>query len=162
MSDGKKRAPAERPKRGSLVADLSVGLINAVSNIPDAMANALLAGASPITGLYALLAGTPVAALTTGSQFMTVAVTAAMAVTVGSGLAAVPVAQRDVAIAVMAVLVGVFMAAFGLLRGGRLLRFVSNAVMKGFLNGVAMLVIVGQLGEVGARRRPVRGSSWTT
>ena len=40
------------------------------------------------------------------------------------------------------------MAIFGLLRGGRLLRFVSNAVMKGFLNGVAVLVIVGQLANV--------------
>ena len=112
------------------------------------MANALLAGVSPIVGLYSLLAGTPAAALTTSSQFMTVTVTAAMAVTVGSGLAAVPAGQRDAAVATMAMLVGVFMALFGLLRGGRLLRFVSNAVMKGFLNGVAVLVIVGQLGNI--------------
>ena len=65
-------------------ADLIVGVTNGVANIPDAMANALLAGVSPIVGLYALLVGTPVAALTTSSQFMTVAVTAAMAVTVGA------------------------------------------------------------------------------
>jgi sulfate permease, SulP family len=139
---------AEKPKRGSLRADIIVGVTNGVANVPDAMANALLAGVSPIVGLYSLLAGTPAAALTTSSQFMTVAVTSAMAVTVGSGLAAVPADQRDAAIATMAVLVGVFMALFGLLRGGRLLRFVSNAVMKGFLNGVAVLVIVGQLSNI--------------
>lgn len=135
-------------ERSALASDLIVGVTNGVSNIPDAMANALLAGASPIVGLYALLAGTPVAALTTSSQYMTVAVTAAMAVTVGSGLALVPADQRDSAVAVMAVLVGAFMALFGLVRGGRLLRFVSNAVMKGFLNGVALLVIIGQLANV--------------
>ncbi len=139
---------AEKRRRSSLAADLIVGVTNGVSNVPDAMANALLAGVSPIVGLYALLAGTPAAALTTSSQFMTVTVTAAMAVTVGSGLAAVPAGQRDAAVATLAIMVGVFMAIFGLLRGGRLLRFVSNAVMKGFLNGVALLVIVGQLANI--------------
>ncbi len=142
------KGPAEKPERSALAADLLAGVTTGVANIPDAMANALLAGVSPVVGLYALLAGTPVAALTTSSQFMTVAVTAAMAVTVGSGSAAVPADQRDVAVALMALLVGAFMALFGLLRGGRLLRFVSNAVMKGFLNGVAVLVIVGQLSNV--------------
>ncbi len=139
---------AEKHRRSSIAADLIVGVTNGVSNVPDAMANALLAGVSPIVGLYSLLAGTPAAALTTDSQFMTVTVTAAMAVTVGSGIATVPAGQRDAAVATLAILVGVFMALFGLLRGGRLLRFVSNAVMKGFLNGVAVLVIVGQLGNI--------------
>jgi len=143
------RHDSEGPQeRSPLAADLIVGITNGVSNIPDAMANALLAGASPIVGLYALLAGTPAAALATSSQYMTVAVTAAMAVTVGSGLAAVPQDQRDIAVALMSLVVGAFMVLFGLLRGGRLLRFVSNAVMRGFLNGVALLVIIGQLGNL--------------
>ncbi len=141
-------SPDAPEKRDGPRADIIVGVTNGVANIPDAMANALLAGVSPIAGLYALLAGTPAAALTTSSQFMTVAVTSAMAVIVGSGLAAVPAVQRDAAVATLAALVGVFMALFGLLRGGRLLRFVSNAVMKGFLNGVALLVIVGQLSNI--------------
>ena len=85
MTDTAPQPPAEKRRRSSLAADLIVGVTNGVANIPDAMANALLAGVSPIVGLYALLAGTPAAALTTSSQFMTVAVTAAMAVTVGSG-----------------------------------------------------------------------------
>ncbi len=148
MTGAAPQPPAEKRQRSSIAADLIVGVTNGVSNVPDAMANALLAGVSPIVGLYALLAGTPAAALTTNSQFMTVTVTAAMAVTVGSALAAVPAGQRDAAVATLAIMVGVFMAIFGLLRGGRLLRFVSNAVMKGFLNGVALLVIVGQLGNI--------------
>ncbi len=54
-------------------------MTNAVTNIPDAMASAVLAGLNPIQGLYAIMVGTPVASLTTGSQVMTVAVTGAMA-----------------------------------------------------------------------------------
>ncbi|MDR3685852.1 MAG: SulP family inorganic anion transporter [Coriobacteriia bacterium] len=145
------------PKRGSITADLISGLANGIANIPDAMANALLAGASPIVGLYALLAGTPVAALTTSSQFMTVAITSAMAVTLGSGLATIPREQHDAAVALVALAVGAFMVAFGLLKGGRLLRFVSNAVMKGFLNGVALIVVVGQLPNITGY-----SSSWQT
>lgn len=148
MTENATSDPAEKKPKGTLRADLIVGITNGVSNVPDAMANALLTGVSPIVGLYALLAGTPVAALTTSSQFMTVAVTAAMAVTVASGLEAVPAEQRGGAIAVMAAMTGIFMVIFGLLRGGRALRFVSNAVMKGFLNGVALLVIVGQLANI--------------
>lgn len=148
MKQGRdKPGPASGTGRGdsSLTPEIITGITNGVANVPDAMANALLAGVSPIAGLYALLAGTPVAALTSSSQFMTVAVTAAMAVTVESGISALPAAQRGAAVTVMALLVGAFMILFGLLRGGRMLRFVSNAVMKGFLNGVAVLVIVGQL-----------------
>jgi sulfate permease, SulP family len=46
------------------------------------------------------------------------------------------------------VLVGVFQMAAGLLRLGFILRFVSDAVMTGFLNGVAVLIILGQLGAL--------------
>jgi len=148
MTDNPTSADTDRPSKGGFRTDLIVGITNGISNVPDAMANALLAGVSPILGLYALLAGTPAAAATTSSQFMTVAVTAAMAVTVASGLEAVPAEQRGGAVAVMAAMTGFFMVVFGLLRGGRALRFVSNAVMKGFLNGVAVLVIVGQLANI--------------
>lgn len=134
--------------RALLKTDAVPGITNGVANIPDAMANALLAGANPVTGLYALLAGTPAAALATSSQYMTVAVTAAMAVTVGAGIGSFEPSQRSAAISTLALLVGAVMAVFGLLKGGRLLRFVSNAVMKGFLNGVAVLVVVGQFENV--------------
>ena len=52
------------------------------------------------------------------------------------------------ALAVMVLLMGVLQVAAGLLRLGFLVRFVSNAVMIGFLNGVAVLIILGQLGDL--------------
>jgi SulP family sulfate permease len=45
-------------------------------------------------------------------------------------------------------LVGVIQSLAGLLRLGFLIRFVSNAVMTGFLNGVAVLIILGQLSDL--------------
>jgi SulP family sulfate permease len=50
--------------------DLVAGVINAVNSIPDALASAVLAGVNPIHGLYAIMVGTPVGTLTTGSVFM--------------------------------------------------------------------------------------------
>jgi SulP family sulfate permease len=51
-------------------------------------------------------------------------------------------------------LVGLFQLAAGLLRLGDVLRFVSNAVMTGFLNGVAVLIILGQLGALTGYHSP--------
>ena len=45
-------------------------------------------------------------------------------------------------------LVGVIQLLAGLFRLGFMVRFVSNAVMTGFLNGVAVLIILGQLGDL--------------
>ncbi|MDH4140267.1 MAG: SulP family inorganic anion transporter [Coriobacteriia bacterium] len=125
--------------------DVGAGLANAVANIPDAMANAVLAGLSPIQGLYALLAGTPAAALTTGSQVMTVAVTAAMALAVGDALLPFAGDDRLVALVTLTVLVGVVCIVLGALKAASLMRFVPNAVMRGFLAGVAVAIVLGQI-----------------
>ena len=64
--------PAPSRSRGNLVADMIAGLTTGVANIPDAMASAILAGANPVQGLYALMIGTPLAALFGSSAFMNV------------------------------------------------------------------------------------------
>ena len=74
-------------KRGNLVPDLIAGLTTGVANIPDAMASAVLAGANPVQGLYAIMIGTPLGALFGSSAFMNVATTSALAITAGSALA---------------------------------------------------------------------------
>lgn len=127
--------------------DLVVGFTNAITNIPDAMANAALIGVSPVFGLYALAVGTPVAALTTSSQLMTVAVTGGMALVVADGLAGVPPAQQLEALAVLTLLAGAIQVVLGLLRAGGLMRFVSNAVLRGFLTGVAINIVLSQLSD---------------
>ena len=66
--------------------DLSAGLTTTLVTIPDALASAVLAGLNPVHGLYAVMIGTPVAALAMSSQLMYVANTGALAVAVGSAL----------------------------------------------------------------------------
>ena len=129
-------------------ADLAAGVVNAVTSIPDALGSAVLAGLNPIHGLYAIMVGTPVGALTTGSVFMNVSITSAMALAVGEALSGYSGEEQAAALITLTVLVGLVALALGLLKLGTLTRFVSNAVMTGFLTGIAVLIILGQLGDL--------------
>ncbi len=148
-----------KPERRHLVSDLVAGLTFAIVNVPQAMGHALLATVNPIVGIYTLMIAVPVGAIFTGSVFMNVSTTSALSVAAGSGLADVPANQRMEALAVMVLLVGVIQLLAGLFRLGFMLRFVSNAVMVGFLNGVAVLIILGQLGDLTGFSSPYQNSA---
>ena len=137
-----------KPERRHLTADLIAGLTFAVVNVPQAMAHALLATVNPVYGIYTLMVAVPIGAIFTSSVFMNVSTTGALSVAAGAGLAGIPASQRYEALAVLVLLVGVIQLLAGLFRLGFLIRFVSNAVMTGFLNGVAVLIILGQLGDL--------------
>jgi SulP family sulfate permease len=134
--------------RKKLVPDLVAGLTTGIADIPDAMASAVLAGANPVYGLYAIMVGKPIGGLLTSSQFMTLAATSAMALTAGSALAGYSGSEYAAALFTLTLLVGLFQVGAGLLKLGRLMRFVSNAVMIGFLTGVSVLVVLSQLGDL--------------
>ncbi|MGA8893071.1 MAG: SulP family inorganic anion transporter [Anaeromyxobacteraceae bacterium] len=136
------------PGQGGLKPDLVAGLTFAVVAVPQAMGHALLATVSPVMGIFTLMVAVPVAALTTGSVFMNVSTTAALSVAAGAELAAFDPGDRIAALAALVLLVGVIQLVAGLLRAGSILRFVSDPVMTGFLNGVAVLIILGQLGDL--------------
>jgi sulfate permease, SulP family len=137
-----------KPERRHLTADLIAGLTFAVVNVPQAMAHALLATVNPVYGIYTLMVAVPIGAIFTSSVFMNVSTTGALSVAAGAGLVSIPASQRYEALAVLVLLVGVIQLLAGLFRLGFLIRFVSNAVMTGFLNGVAVLIILGQLGDL--------------
>ena len=145
---------ALRPERANLKADAVAGLTFAVVNVPQAMAQALLATVNPVLGIYTLMVAVPIGALFTSSVFMNVSPTSALSVAAGAGLVDVPDAQRAAALAALVLMVGVMQLLAGLLRLGFIVRFVSNAVMTGFLNGVAVLIILGQLGDLTGYRSP--------
>jgi SulP family sulfate permease len=134
--------------RSTLSADLLAGLTAAIPSIPDAMASGVLAGVSPLYGLYGLMLGTPIAALFTGSAFMSVVTTSAMGIAVRDALSGYQGEQQIKALVTVALVVGVFQVTAGLLRLGFLTRFVSNSVMTGFLSGVALLIVLSQLGDM--------------
>ena len=125
--------------------DIFAGLIDSVVTVPDGLASAALAGVNPVYGLYTSIASLISGSLLTSAQLMLITTTSASALTAGQAIAVYPSAQREPALFLLVGLVGVFLAVFGLLKFGRLVGFVSHAVMTGFLIGVAVVLILDQL-----------------
>lgn len=136
------------PLRGLTVKDAVAGLTVAIPSIPDAMASGTLAGVNPIYGLYSLMIGTPVGAIFTGSVFMNVVTTGAMCITIAGGVSGYQGDELVKALVTIALVVGIVQVAAGLLRLGFLTRFISNSVMTGFITGIALLIILSQIGSL--------------
>jgi len=133
------------PSRADLPRDLLAGLTVGAAQVGNAMAYTILAGVPPVHGLYATMVGTPVGALTASSQRMAIVPTAALCLAAGGALAALPAEQRVPGLLVLTLLSGILMVAAGILRAGTLVRFISNAVMVGFMLGVSVQIILSQL-----------------
>jgi SulP family sulfate permease len=138
----------EQPSRRHLTADLLAGFIFAVANIPSAMAHALMATLNPVLGIYTLMAAVPVAAVFTSSVYMNVSTTSALAMATGSSLQYYTGDAKLQALATLVLLVGLIQLVAGLFKAGSLLRFVPYSVMVGFINGVAVLIILGQMSDL--------------
>ena len=134
-----------RIDRKNLSSDFLSALTLGISSIPDSMASAILAGINPLTGLYTMIIATPIGALFTSSEMMHISTTSALSLAVGSSLAGYSGDEKLQAVFVLALMVGVIQITLGLLKMGFLVRFVPYSVMTGFLNGVALLIILGQL-----------------
>lgn len=131
-------------RRETLGKDAVAGVVLGVESVPDGLASGLLAAVNPISGLYAYLFGMLGSAVFASSTFLTVQATGAMALIVAdTDLASRPDPAR--ALFTLSMLTGVFMIAAGLLKGGRLLRFVPTAVMVGFVTAVGVNIVLGQL-----------------
>ena len=131
-------------RRETLGKDALAGTILGIESVPDGLAIGLLAGVNPVAGIYAFLFGLAGAALATSSSFMAVQATGAMALIVSdTDLGTRP--DPDRALFTLAMLTGVFMIIAGLLKGGRMLRFVPTAVMVGFVTAVGVNIVLGQL-----------------
>jgi SulP family sulfate permease len=137
-----------RPARKDVRADALAGLPGAISSVPDGMASAVLVGVNPVFGLYASVAGRIGGGLTTSSRLMVVTTTSAASLAAGSALAGVPAADRPEALFLLTALTGLLMIAAGIARLGRYIRFVSHSVMIGFLTGVAVNIVAGQLPDL--------------
>jgi SulP family sulfate permease len=133
------------PERRFVRADALAGLPAAIGSVPDGMAASVLAGVSPFHGLYACFAGPIAGGLSASTKRMMITTTSAAALAAGSALQAVPPARRENAILLLTLLTGAVMIAAGLAKLGRYTRFVSNSVMLGFLTGVAVNIVLGQL-----------------
>jgi SulP family sulfate permease len=136
------------PRRADVKNDVIAGLTTGLVQIPDAMASAILATVQPVNGLNTLIVGTPLGALFAGSIFMTVTTTGAIALAVADALQGSSTEERMGMLIALTLLVGLIQLSLGLLRLGWVIKFVSNSVMVGFITGVCILIILGQLGDL--------------
>jgi SulP family sulfate permease len=136
-----------KPDKKYLSTDLVAGLTFALVSIPQALAHALLAAVNPVFGLYTLMLATPVGALFTSAVYMNVSTTSALAVAAGQSLVEYPASERESVLVTLVLLIGVFQVVLGLLRLGWVTRLISFPVMTGFMTGVAVLIVIGQLGD---------------
>jgi len=134
-------------RRAWLRGDVLAGLTVAAYLVPQVMAYATLAGLPPVVGLWAMLAPLAVYAVLGSSRHLSVgpeSTTALMTATVVAPLAAGNPARY----AALAVVVGVFCLIAALARLGFLADLLSKPILVGYLSGVAIIMIVSQLGKV--------------
>ncbi len=119
------------------------GLTVAMALIPEAVAFALIAGLSPLTGLYAAFMMGLITSIFGGRPGMISGATGAVAVVL------VVLAQTHGVEYIFAtvVLAGLLQVSAGLLRLGKLMRLVPHPVIFGFVNGLAIIIFMSQLDQ---------------
>ena len=131
------------PQSGSLKDDVLSGLTVALALVPEAIAFAFVAGVSPLIGLYSAFFIGLIAAVCGGRPGMISGATGAMAVVVVA-----LVLEHGIGYLFPAVMLcGLLQVAIGLLRLGKLIRMVPHPVMLGFVNGLAIVIGLAQLGS---------------
>ena len=135
-------------RRERLATDLVAGLVVGILVIPQSLAYALLAGLPPQAGLYAGIFPVIVYAWIGSSMTQAVgpvAITAIMTFSLLSPLAA-PASPHYLQLAAwLALISGLMVLAFGLLRLGFLAQLLSRPVVSGFISGSAVLIALSQI-----------------
>ncbi len=137
--------------RRNFSADLLAALVVCLVLIPAAIAYADLARCPPIAGIYSALGAMIAFALFTTSRHVIAGPDAAIALMVGSSIAAFSNGDPGLALALstwLALLTGALLCAAALLKLGVAAEFLSAPVMLGFMNGAAVVIVVSQLGKL--------------
>jgi high affinity sulfate transporter 1 len=130
--------------KGDVVAGLTVWAVL----VPEALAYASIAGVSPVVGLYAAPGALLLYAVFGSSRHLVVgpmSATAALSAAVVADFATVGSDQFTTLTVALAITVGIAGVVAGLLRLGFLANFISEPVLKGFIIGLALTIIAGQL-----------------
>ncbi len=127
----------------SYKTEILSGLTVALALVPEAVAFALIAGLSPLTGLYAAVVMALITSVFGGRPGMISGATGAVAVVLVSLVQSHGVEYVFAAV----VLAGLFQIIFGLLRLGKFIRLVPHPVIFGFVNGLAIIIFLSQLAQ---------------
>jgi SulP family sulfate permease len=152
--------------------DLIAGLTVATVAVPQAMAYALIAGLPPQYGLYTAIVLTALASIFGSSRYLINGPTNAISLVVFGTVAALTTSPDDPAriqlVCLLAMLVGFIQIAIAVLKLGDLTRYVSEAVILGFMAGAGILIALNQvepllgLTPMGASRDHLLRRLWLT
>jgi len=117
------------------------GLTVALALVPEAIAFAMIAGLSPLTGLYAAFVMGLVTSILGGRPGMISGATGAVAVVV----VALAISHGPEYVFATVVLAGLLQILAGVFRLGKLMRLVPHPVIFGFVNGLAIIIFMSQL-----------------
>ncbi len=121
--------------------EILAGLTVALALIPEAVAFAMIAGLSPLTGLYAAFVMGLITSIFGGRPGMISGATGAVAVV----LVALAASHGPQYIFATVVLAGLIQVLAGVLKLGKLIRMVPQSVIFGFVNGLAIIIFTSQL-----------------
>jgi len=135
-------------RRSWLANDLVAGLVLTALLVPVGMGYAQAAGLPPITGLYATIVPLVVYAVFGPSRVMVLGPDSSLAAVIAAVI--LPLGGRDPETAValagaLAVLTGLIILVAGIARLGFMTELLSRPVQLGYLSGIAVTILVGQL-----------------
>jgi sulfate permease, SulP family len=123
--------------------EILAGLTVALALIPEAVAFAMIAGLSPLTGLYAAFVMGLVTSILGGRPGMISGATGAVAVVI----VALAVSHGVEYVFATVILAGILQILAGVFRLGKLIRLVPHSVIFGFVNGLAIIIFMSQLDQ---------------
>ena len=139
------------PKDGSLKNDILSGLTVALALVPEAIAFSFILGIDPTIGLYAAFMMGLIASIIGGRPGMISGATGAVAVIFAPlVIHQVQIGGMESALGYLFIavsLMGVIQIILGLLRVGKFVRMIPHPVMLGFVNGLAIIIFMSQLGQ---------------
>jgi sulfate permease, SulP family len=152
---------------GSIKNDILSGLTVALALVPEAVAFAFVAGISPIVGLYGAFMMGLVTSIFGGRPGMISGATGAMAVVMvhlvseGNALGGSDSIGLQYLFAAL-LLTGIIQIFTGLFRFGKFVRMIPYPVMMGFVNGLAIVIFISQLGMFKSQGEWLQGVSLYT
>lgn len=129
--------------RSAFFADLGAGLTVGIIALPLAIGFAIASGASPEQGLWTGIIASVAVAILGGSRFQIAGPTGAFVPVLFSIIASYGYGG----LALATIMAGAMLVLVGLLRMGRLLKFIPYPVVAGFTSGIALIIFCGQLNE---------------
>ena len=138
-----RRLPPEPMSFSRIRIELLAGLTVALALVPEAVAFAFVAGVHPLVGLYAAFMVGLITAIFGGRPGMISGATGALAVVMVALVADHGVEYLFATV----VLMGILQIFAGIMQWGRFIRLVPHPVMLGFVNGLAIVIFLAQMGQ---------------